>query len=222
MELSALLAFAGVATMLAFVPGPDWAFIVAASVRERAVIPAVTGVAAGYGVLTVVVAVGVGPLVASEPAALAVITIAGAAYLFYLGVSILRSSRHHRQPVLSAAPVTAPGAAPVTAPGGDRQLLRRGIGVSALNPKGLLFFVAFLPQFARPASSWPFSVQLIVLGAVYVVINAIFYGALGFTADRTIAGRPRLAGLITRVAGVGMIVVSLILLSQQVLHSLSH
>jgi threonine/homoserine/homoserine lactone efflux protein len=214
MELSALLAFAGVAAMLAFVPGPDWAFIVAASVRERAVIPAVTGVAAGYGVLTVVVAVGVGPLVASEPAALAVITIAGAAYLFYLGVSILRSSRHHPQPVLSAVPDAAPS--------GDRQLVRRGIGVSALNPKGLLFFVAFLPQFARPASSWPFSVQLIVLGAVYVVINAIFYGALGFTADRTIAGRPRLAGLITRVAGVGMIVVSLILLSQQILHSLSH
>jgi threonine/homoserine/homoserine lactone efflux protein len=201
MELSALLAFAGVAITLIVVPGPDWAFVVTAGARDRVVLPAVAGLVAGYLLVTAVVVLGVGPLVATTPSASAVLSLVGAGYLANLGVRILRS------PVEAhSAERTAGGA------GGIGRTFRRGVGVSALNPKGLLFFLAFLPQFARPAGSWPFAVQLAALGGVWAVICALFYTALGYTADRALAARPGLNRVITRVAGGAMIVVGAVLL----------
>ncbi len=89
------------------------------------------------------------------------------------------------------------------APTSRRGAVLRGIGVSALNPKSLLFFVAFLPQFARPSASWPLTVQLIVLGGVWVVLIAGFYTVLGWSATRTLSGRPTLARTVSRMAGPG-------------------
>lgn len=208
MQVSVVLAFAGFATMLIVVPGPDWAFVLAAGVRDRVVVPAVAGLASGYVLLTAVVAAGVGPLVASVPSALVALTVVGAAYLLCLGVGILRTSGADQR--ASTATMPAPARA------GGARTVRRGIGVSALNPKGLLFFVAFLPQFARPADSWPLPVQLVVLGAVWTMIVALFYTALGFTAERALEARPGLARGVTRVAGGAMIAVGLALLGEQI------
>src|SRR5262249_17381419 len=157
------------------VPGPDWAFVLAAGLRDRAVLPAVGGLVVGYVLLTVLVAAGLGPLFASMPAALAALTVVGAGYLIYLGVVTLRSSgERDGLPVASVASVAPPGT--------RRRLVRRGIGVSALNPKALLFFVAFLPQFTRPGDAWPLPVQLAVLGGVWALIIAVFYTAVGYAA----------------------------------------
>lgn len=214
MDSSRLLAFAGMATMLIVVPGPDWAFVLAAGVRDRVVAPAVTGLVVGYGLLTAMVAAGIGPLVTSAPSALDVLTLVGATYLIHLGAGILRSSgtRHHSHPT-----ATIDSAASL---GSGRRTIRRGIGVSALNPKGLLFFVAFLPQFARPTDPWPLHVQLVVLGGVWALICAVFYTALGYTSGRALAARPRLVRLITRVAGAAMIIIGVVLLGEQMTHLL--
>ncbi|HEU5005602.1 MAG TPA: LysE family translocator [Jatrophihabitantaceae bacterium] len=207
MELSALLAFAGVAITLIVVPGPDWAFVITAGARDRIVLPAVAGLVAGYLLLTAVVALGAGPLVAATPAASVALSFVGAGYLLKLGVGILRSPAGR----LSAEPVS--GAARSLA-----RTFRHGVGVSALNPKGLLFFLAFLPQFARPAraGSWPFAVQLAVLGVAWAVICALFYTALGYTADRALAARPGLNQVITRVAGAAMIAIGAVLVADAV------
>jgi threonine/homoserine/homoserine lactone efflux protein len=197
-------AFAGVALTLIAVPGPDWAFILAAGARDHIVIPAVLGLVVGYTLITGAVVVGVGPLVAAWPAALLVLTLLGAAYLIHLGISILRSPGHIGQ---VANPDERRGRTAV---------FIRGIGVSALNPKGLLIFLAILPQFTHSDASWPIAAQLAALGGVFTVICALFYLALGFAADRILGSRPRVARVTTRLAGAAMIVVGLVLIAERV------
>lgn len=205
MDVSALVAFTAVAAAMVGLPGPDWALILAAGSRAggAVVAPTVGGLALGYVLLTSVVAAGVGPLVAAAPETLVVMTVVGATYLIYLGVGILRSP--------PAGVSGAGGVAPISRP--DSVL--RGVGVSALNPKALLFFLAFLPQFARPAAPWPLTGQLFVLGGVWVVLVVGFYTVLGRAAARVLAGRPGRAGAVTRVAGAVMILAGLCLLAEQ-------
>ncbi len=89
MSTGQLLGFWGTISLLAIVPGPDWAFVLAAGVRSGVVFRAVGGLMLGYVFLTAVVAAGVAALVAGSPTALTVLTLAVAAYLMYLGTSIL-------------------------------------------------------------------------------------------------------------------------------------
>jgi len=96
--------------------------------------------------------------------------------------------------------------------------VRQGVGVSALNPKSLLFFLAFLPQFAHRSAPWPFGLQLAVLGAVWIVLAAGFYPVLGFTLQRTLTHHPGMARVLTRIAGIAMILAGVGLLGEQALH----
>ena len=92
METSVIMAFAALSLALIAVPGPDWAYIIAAGVRGRVVGPAVGGLMLGYVVITVVVVLGLGPIAANAPLLLVALTIGGAGYLIYLGVKTLRST----------------------------------------------------------------------------------------------------------------------------------
>jgi threonine/homoserine/homoserine lactone efflux protein len=143
--------------------------------------------------------------VAAAPLALVVLTVAGAGYLIYLGLGILRSPR----------PVPGMADAPDVTAG---RMVMQGVGVSTLNPKSLLFFLAFLPQFTRPSAAWPVGIQLIVLGGVWVTLAAAFYTVLGFTAEWTLARRPSLARAITRIAGAAMVLAGIALLAEQLIH----
>jgi len=209
-NLSALMAYACAAAALLWLPGPDWAFIVAVGTRERLVAPAVTGLAIGYVLMSLVVAAGVAPLVAAAPGALTVITVLGATYLMYLGIGVLRNSGHE-QHTAASAPASA----------GTGRILRRGIGVSALNPKSLVLFVAFLPQFVRPSAPWPLAVQLAVLGLVWTAMGAIFYTGLGYAAQKALGSRPNVAQAVTRLAGTAMILGGIALVAEQAAHTLS-
>lgn len=206
MDPSVVLAFAALALTLIVVPGPDWAFVLAAGARERSAVPAVGGLLIGYTALSLVVAGGVGPLVTAAPAALPALTVCGAAYLMWLGVRTLRAPGH--------VPGGPAGAA------SPRRSLVRGIGVSALNPKGLLLFLSVLPQFARTSARWPVPVQLVVLGGVFVAICGVFYLLLGHLAGRVLATRPSLTRVATRVAGVAMILVGIALLVERAVETL--
>ncbi len=202
-----LLAFWGVTFLLIVVPGPDWAFVLASGARDHVVLPAVGGLMLGYGLLTVLVAAGVGALVGRSPLLLTVLTVVGAGYLIYLGVSLLRS----------------PGSLHTDASSGVNRPsttahVRRGIGVSGLNPKGLLIFVAMLPQFTDSRGSWPLPLQLAVLGLVFVASCGAFYAIVGLSARVILAARPAASGLISRVSGAAMIAVGLLLLIERSLH----
>ncbi|WP_202816679.1 LysE family translocator [Kytococcus sp. HMSC28H12] len=207
MELGLVMGFAAIALTLIAVPGPDWAYVLSASLRDRVVAPAVGGLALGYVLITAVGAVGVGPLLAEAPLALVALTVGGAGYLVLLGVRTLRST---------TGPAGPEGQVMATGPLG---YVTRGMAVSGLNPKAMLLFLSILPQFTNPAQSWSLPAQLATLGLVHVVISGAFYLLLGTTAGRVLASRPGAAQVTTRLAGLAMIAVGVGLLGERLLQA---
>lgn len=205
MALNAVVGFWAVAALLIIVPGPDWAFAISAGLGGR-VLPAIGGIVLGYLAVTVVLAAGGGALVAASPAALTVLTVLGGGYLVWLGV---RTSVSRAGPIGPAAGDPTELAA--------RTVLVRGIGVSGLNPKGLLTLVAILPQFANPASAWPMASQLAVLGLVFTLTCAVIYLIVGSCSHRVLGSRPGIARAVSRVSALCMIVIGTALLLEHVL-----
>jgi threonine/homoserine/homoserine lactone efflux protein len=205
MTISSIAAFWAVALLLIMVPGADWAYVIGTVLGGRSVLLAVSGLVLGYAGMTVVVAAGVGGILARTPASLTALTIAGGLYLVWLG----------------ARTVARPRAQVITAGGGRsgtrRATLARGIGVSGLNPKGLLLFLAILPQFTSPRGSWPLTVQLAVLGLVFTLTVAAFYLCMGSVAGTILRARPGAARAITRFSGTAMIVIGVLLLAERLL-----
>ena len=201
MAISSIAAFWAVAALLVAVPGADWAYVIGTVLSGRPVLLAVSGIVIGYAVITVVVAAGVGALVAGTPASLTALTIVGGLYLLWLGAQAFLRPAGHR--VAGAAAARS-----------DRATLLRGIGVSGLNPKGLLVFLAVLPQFATPRGDWPLAVQLGVLGVVFTVTCAVFYLGMGSAARQILERRPALSRIIARGSGAAMIVLGVLLLAE--------
>jgi threonine/homoserine/homoserine lactone efflux protein len=201
MAASSVAAFWAIAAVLVAVPGPDWAFVLSSGVRSPTVVPAVGGIVLGYAGITVVVAAGVGALVAKSPAALATLTIVGGLYLMWHGA---RTFARDSAPSSATHPAAA-GRTPW-------ETLARGMGVSALNPKGLLLFLALLPQFTDAHDDWPLPAQLGLLGLVFMLTCAIFYLCLGSLARSILRARPVAARLIARLSGAAMVAVGALLL----------
>jgi threonine/homoserine/homoserine lactone efflux protein len=195
-----VLAFWFVAFALIAVPGPDWAFILASGARDRVVLPAVGGLVIGYTMLTALVALGVGAAVADTPATRTVLTVVGAGYLVWLGIGMLRRPGQLNPGTAGADPTS----------GGARIL--RGIGVSGLNPKGLLVFLAMLPQFTDAHAAWPMSAQLATLGSVFVATCAAFYLVIGYGAQRMLTSAPNAARHLPRISGTAMVLLGIALL----------
>jgi len=199
MAAGAVLAFWAVALVLIAVPGADWAFTIAAGLRGHSVLPAVGGLVTGYAVVTVAVAAGVGALVAGSPRALAAVTLAGGAYLVWHGATTLLRPAKPR----------------VVAVGPGWRTFWRGVGVSGLNPKALLMFLALLPQFTDPRGSWPVAGQLAVLGLTFTLTCGAFYAVLGSVARGVLHARPAVARAVSRCAGAAMVVIGATLLLAQ-------
>ncbi len=150
-DLPRLLTFALASFVLNITPGADMTFVAATSARggRRSGIAAALGVGAGSLVHLAAAVVGLSALIASSQAAFTVLKWAGAAYLIYTAVSLLRSG---------------PPQAEATAPArSDTELFRSGALVNMLNPKVGLFFLAFLPQFVDPLPGVA-AVQTLFLG----------------------------------------------------------
>lgn len=162
-----LSAFLIASLILAVTPGPGVFYIVARSLAQgrSAGLASVAGVAAGNFGNALAATVGLAALFAVSSLAFAIVKYAGAAYLIYLGIQMLR------QPV--AAPADAP---PVPA----RLVFRDGFVVALLNPKTTLFFAAFLPQFMNTAAA-PLP-QSLTLGALFVLIAALTDSLYALTA----------------------------------------
>jgi threonine/homoserine/homoserine lactone efflux protein len=135
--------------------------------------------------------------------------VAGGLYLIWLGAKTITRP--------TAQAITAEPTPSGTRPGTGRATLARGIGVSGLNPKGLLLFLAILPQFTSPRGSWPLTVQLAVLGLVFTLTCAAFYLCVGSFANKILRARPGAARAITRFSGTAMIVIGALLLAERLL-----
>jgi threonine/homoserine/homoserine lactone efflux protein len=207
MAVGSVLTFWAVAILLIIVPGADWAFTIGAAVRGRPVASAVGGLVIGYTAMTAVVAAGIGALLASTPTVLSALTVVGGAYLIWLGVKTLRKPP-------AGFTSTAHDASMPT----GRATLLRGIGVSGLNPKGLLLFVALLPQFANQRWEWPLAVQLALLGLLFTATCGIFYAVMGLFARTLLHARPRAARTVSCISGASMILIGLSLLIEHLMH----
>lgn len=202
MSVNTVASFVAIDLLLVLTPGADWAYVIATGLRERSVLPAVAGLVAGYAALTVLVVAGVAVLIATNPRALTALTIVGAAYLFWLG------SRTVAGPAGDGDRVPAPPRSAV-------RIALRGAATSGLNPKGLLLYVALLPQFVNAGAALPVSVQSGVLGAFHMTDCAAGYLAVGAFARTILASRPRVATAVSRAAGAAMVILGALLLIER-------
>ncbi|RKS08808.1 threonine/homoserine/homoserine lactone efflux protein [Nocardiopsis sp. Huas11] len=203
MATTSIAGFWAVSVLLVLVPGADWAYTIAAGLRDRSVLPAVGGLMVGYAALTGVVAAGVAALIASTPAVLTALTALGALYLTWLGVATLR-----RPPAPAASAEAGPAA-----PWVRRVLI--GAGTSGLNPKGLLLFLALLPQFTDQDGAWPPAAQIGALGLVHTLSCGAVYACVGVLARTVLHARPAAARAVARTSGVAMIVIGAALLVER-------
>ncbi|MFD7511428.1 LysE family translocator [Streptomyces sp. NPDC059853] len=201
MSASVIAAFWALSVLLVLVPGADWAYVITAGLRDRSVAPAVGGLLLGYAALTAVVAAGVGAVLAGSPALLTALTALGAAYLVWLGATALARP---------AAPAAEAGG---EAPASRWAKVLKGAGISGLNPKALLLFVALLPQFTSRDSGWPLAVQLALLGLVHTVNCGAVYAGVGLTARAVLRSRPAAARAVSRLSGLAMATIGVLLLA---------
>ncbi len=183
-------AFVAVSALLVVTPGADLLYVLGRGLAQgrRVALQSVAGLCAGYVGHTVLAVAGLAALVAASSAAFTVLRWAGAAYLVVLGLRLLRDR----------TALTPAGGAPA----GGRRVVAQGVLTSLLNPKGLVLFVALLPQFTDPGA--PVAPQLAVLGLTHVALCAVVYGAVGWasgSAGARLASRPRAATAIRVVAG---------------------
>ncbi len=197
------LAFAAACVVFLPIPGPTVLLVISYALAHgrRAALAMVAGVALGD--LTAISAslLGMGALLATSAAAFTLLRWAGGAYLIWLGVKLWR----------------APVAEPTDAPAPDTPPLRmaaHAYAVTALNPKSITFFIAFVPQFLVPAH--PFAPQAATVIAIFVslaAVNAGLYALLAAAArERLRQRRVRLAmnrtGA-TLLAGAGLLAIAL-------------
>ena len=199
-------AFWMLSLMLALTPGADWAYAISAGLRYRSVVPAVGGLLLGHLAATVVVAAGVAALLARSPLVMSALTTAGAGYLVWLGISTL------------ARPSTAQAGAEPAGGSWPRQTAK-GAGISGLNPKVFLLFLALLPQFTNADASWPLWSQIVMLGLVHTASCAVVYTLVGVGARTVLRARPVAARAVTRFSGVAMIGIGGFLLVEQLLRT---
>lgn len=193
------LLFVASGVLLNITPGPDMLYIIGRSTAQhaRAGAAAALGIGAGCLVHITAAALGLSAVLAASATAFTALKFVGAAYLVYVGISLVRSSgASHRA-------VRAPALAPVAL----RTVFVQGFFTNVLNPKVALFFLAFLPQFIdAEAPNKPLA--FLFLGAVFNLNGTLWNLLVAWSAARLTAGfeRSRLAAWFSRCIGAFFVV----------------
>ena len=181
------------------VPGPSVMFVIARAVawgRMTAVITAL-GNALGMLLLSVFIAVGLGPLLQKYALLLIVVQVLGGLYLIHLGIDAWRHRQEHADDMVKIEEVKP----------SSYQVLRQGFTVGALNPKALVFFSAVFPQFVDPDVG-SITIQLLIFGAIFTALALLLDGTwgvlVGSSRDWFVTSRNRLVFLRTVGAVVMM------------------
>ncbi len=175
--------------LLTLAPGPDILYLLTKSLADgaRAGITLACGLASGIIFHTTLVMVGVAALIKNSPTAMLLLKIFGAAYLLYLAFGAFKSARAGKKLSLAKSGAKISAAA----------LYKRGVLMNVLNPKVLLFFLAFLPQFVNLNADGA-SLQILFLGVTFAVQAVMIFSAVAL-----FAGRVR--NLILRKKNVGQV-----------------
>ncbi|MEO3777372.1 leucine efflux protein LeuE [Micromonospora sp. B11E3] len=163
---------------IVLLPGPNSLFVLSTAAKRgvRAGYRAASGVFVGDGVLMFLSAAGVASLLKAYPPLFLAVKYAGAAYLGYIALTMLRGAwRRWRDRNDPATPRLIDAAEPAQL----RSPFRRALVVSLLNPKAILFFISFFIQFVDPGYAWP-ALSFLLLGLVAQITSALYLTVLIF------------------------------------------
>ena len=199
------LVIASVAIIL--IPGPSVMFVIAragAWGRVSAVLTAL-GNALGMLLLSIFIAVGLGPLLQRSELLLVVVQVLGGLYLIHLGIDAYRNRQAHADDMVKIEEIKPNGF----------QILRQGFTVGALNPKALVFFSAVFPQFVD-STAGSITFQLLMFGVIFAILSFLLDGMwgvlVGSSRDWFVTSKNRLVVLrmigafVMMALGIGVIV----------------
>lgn len=204
LDLAVLPGYLVAVLLVTIPPGPDNAYIVAVAIDRgpRAGVLSAVGMSLGMLVHVTAASLGLAIVLRSTPLALTAVRLGGGAYLAWLAITTLRSAR--RAGHVGHAPPP------------DRRVLARAVLTNLTNPKVILFFAAFLPQFAR-AGRGPAALQFLTLGLIFLLVGLAWDSFVGLSAGRlggALKSNGRAATAVTVTAGVTFAVLALLLLLQ--------
>lgn len=194
MSFQAWLAFAAATFVLLVIPGPTILLVVSYALGRgmRAALPMAIGVALGDFTAMTLSLVGLGAVLAASATLFAVLRWVGAAYLIWMGWKLWRAGGALR---VEAREDAEPA----------WKMIAHAWLVTALNPKSIIFFVAFVPQFMNPHTDW--LTQMIVMETTFLVLafcNALAYATLASRA-RAMTRDPRAVSVFNRAGGAALI-----------------
>ncbi|KAB1988622.1 leucine efflux protein LeuE [Streptomyces triticiradicis] len=186
--------------LIVLLPGPNSLYVLSVAARRgvRTGYTAAAGVWCGDTVLMTLSAAGVASLLQANAVLFGIVKYAGAGYLTWLAIGMLRAARAmwraRRDPVAESAE---------TEPVAGERPFRRALVISLFNPKAILFFVAFFVQFVDPGYAYP-ALSFVVLGAFAQLASVLYLTALIFSGTRLATAfrrRKRLSAGATTAAG---------------------
>jgi RhtB (resistance to homoserine/threonine) family protein len=179
--------------LLILIPGPDTAVVTKNALLggRRGGLLTAAGVSTGLAIWTAAAALGIAALLRASAFAFLALKVAGALYLVWMGIQMLRTKDF--------------SAAPVGSPARGRRALRQGLLSDLGNPKIAVFFTSFLPQFVDPHASA--FVSLLVLGGIFAVLTFLWLAAYGWLVGHgaSVLRRPSVRRVLDRVTGVVLI-----------------
>ncbi|WP_394836830.1 LysE family translocator [Pendulispora rubella] len=196
LTLAQFTGFLAAALLITLSPGPDNLMVLSLGASQGRRHGMMFGFGCALGCLshTLLAVLGVSALIAASPIAFTALKMAGGLYLVWLGVHAIRSR---------GASLPTEGTAPKGEAASLGTVFRRGLVANAINPKVVLFFLSFLPQFVDP-SRGHVSLQTGLLGIAFAMQAAILFGTLGYFAGAIgtqLRRRPTTAMWLDRVAG---------------------
>lgn len=181
--MAELSIFVGALFVAYVMPGPDMLVLLQTGARQgrRHALATVAGLAVARAAHVALAALGLAALLRTAPWAFHVVRLAGAAYLVWLAIGILRAPLGGLEAHGGQGPLR----------GSYGAAFRRGLLTNLLNPKALLFCSVLLPQFVRPGNPWP---QFLLLGTILVAVGValdILFALGGSSVVRWIGRTPR-------------------------------
>jgi RhtB (resistance to homoserine/threonine) family protein len=187
-----------ISVLLILIPGPDTAIVTkhALLAGKRGGVFAAVGVATGLAIWTLAAAVGLAAVLRASAVAFLVLKIAGAIYLVWIGIQLLRAR---------SAVVSAEQDARVAGRRVAKKALRQGLLSDLSNPKIAIFFTSFLPQFVH-GDRHGFA-SLLLLGAIFCVITLLWLVIYGLLVGKgtTVLRRPGVRRALDRFTGVVLV-----------------
>ena len=201
MDLSLWMTFVGATLLLLIIPGPTVVLVLTYALTQgrRVAVASAAGVALGDFIAMTASLVGLGALVLASSTLFVALKWVGAAYLVWMGIGMIRSAGSAKAIQIEDAPQLSAGA-----------VFRNAAVVTALNPKGIVFFIAFVPQFIRTDAA--LAPQFAILIATFVslaTINVLVYALLADLLRATIR-RPSVLAWMTRIGGGVLIAMSVL------------